>query len=368
MSTDEGLETKGKTTVDLRNQLTSHFNSNQDRLDKLSTMPLSIDVSPPSPNLQIGNDPDAGTSTSNSTSNFNANANINDAFTDLASAIRSCIPKTNTLGAVLDTLRARKIHFSGTENFMEFINSFNSICTLYNVQDNEKNILIHDIVEKEPLMLLKANSDCLVTWDKTFKLLNDVYHHPISEKDKKLQLYQRTQSMNEGIIIYISALKALNKRLEHSLDDNEFLNLAKDNVNPFYYQIVEDNDPQTLDDLIECCRILEKRRERRKTFHLPPKNMINNKESPTPFNKEAKIYMLDESECVSPTNEIAINFAGKIEKHQKPKPISNKTVATQTNESYRPCYRCGSLTHLVSSCTKQSKTTNTDTQDFVKQK
>lgn len=357
LATDEGIDiSQAKTAPDIRQVLALHFTANTERLEALQKLTISVDTQPVSPN------PNTSSNTDPQPPNF-PTFDLNAAFANLATALKTCAPpQPNVLIPVLDTLRARKITFSGKEkeNFSEFLKAFNNICDLYGVNDQLKLKLIVEVLESEPLLLIKANSDSLPDWSSVVSLLKGVYQRSVSDYTKKIALLSRTQLNNELIAVFITHLKELNSKLDCPLNGPELLDLAKTNIHPSFYEIVETNDPQSMDDLLECGRVIEKRRARRRLFMSTTQASTSSQN----VSGKPKIFALEETEIE--TQPCELNLLGKPEK--KLNKVKNwKNVATQTTEDNKACYNCGSFTHFIKFCPKVAKNEKISTQDFHKE-
>lgn len=163
------------------------------------------------------------------------------------------------------------------------------------------------------------------TWDDLVKKLREDFLPYYYEDDLWSEINNRTQSPDERIVIYISAMQSLFNRLTNPPDELTRVNKIRRNLLPYYISSLALKKPQTIDELTDLCKLLEESQTWSERYKHPP----------------SKSFGLLEPDLSCASSSLNSNVPRGISK--------NSNIATV---SAMKCWNCDRVGHSYSNCRK----------------
>lgn len=213
-------------------------------------------------------------------------ADLTPIFSSLADSIATAVSSSqvhsfnSNLHLGLQECSRRKLFFSGekNENVSLFLKNVNKVFDFYNLEEKDRLLIFPELLKGKAALWFNSNKPLISSWNELEKKILESYTSYESETQKMVNLLQRSQAHSESIEHYVACVQHLNAKLKNPYNEQELLKIASENLHPDYLDIVMNKTLTSFEDLKKEARLLEIKRQRKKSYQPPPARLMFDEE------------------------------------------------------------------------------------------
>jgi hypothetical protein len=115
-----------------------------------------------------------------------------------------------------------------------------------------------DFFEADALIWYRANREYASNWEDLVILLKRSFQKPFYQEELLAEIRARTQGRDETVLIYVSIMQNMFNRLPSKLAETEKICILLRNIQPYYQRAVCRDEFNSVSDLINVLRIVER--------------------------------------------------------------------------------------------------------------
>lgn len=165
------------------------------------------------------------------------------------------------------------VKFSGQtqqEGLLSFLEKVEELCVARNISHQELFNSAIDLFTGQALLWFRNIRPKISSWEELVECLRKDFLPVDYEYDIKMEILNRTQGLDENVIMYIMSVESLFRRLGGHISENEILRQVMRNLNPFFADRISAYEIDTLEDLREKCRKIQEVKLRNEKYKPPP--------------------------------------------------------------------------------------------------
>lgn len=165
------------------------------------------------------------------------------------------------------------VTFSGQiqrEGLLSFLEKVEELRIARNISKEELFTSAIDLFSGQALLWFRNIKSHISNWEELVHNLRKDFLPVDYEHDLWLEILNRTQGLYENVIMYITSVESLFRRLEKKYSEDEILRQIIRNLNPFFSDRISAYDITSLDDLKDKCRKIQEIKVRNERYKPPP--------------------------------------------------------------------------------------------------
>ncbi|XP_072948621.1 uncharacterized protein [Epargyreus clarus] len=246
------------------------------------------------------------------------------------------------------------VQFSGDNRFSvnAFIERVNELKDARNATDDDLWRHAIDFFKGDALIWFRANREYVNNWHELVLLLKRTFQAPYYQEELLAEAKSRTQGKNESVLIFISVMQNMFNRLPNKISEFEKIMIIIKNLQPYYQRAVCRDVFNSISDLVNVLRIVERTKINCDSFQ-EPKAYINSLEPDLAYKANVittKTPDVCEIKNSSSTNSIKMRCWNCRE-------IGHLFRACSIPKQRLFCYRCGRFGVTSKDCTCKGNAT-----------
>lgn len=164
------------------------------------------------------------------------------------------------------------IFFDGNNSVTSFIEDIEEMAEARGVSKSRLFLSASELFKGDALLWYRPRKGTFLNWEDLLVKLRDAFLPPDYEVNLMNDIRKRTQGDDEKLILYISRMQGLFSKLTRKPSVSEQVALIKRNLLPYLQRALALQNFNTIDDLLNCGRIVEESHWRAEHFCPPPTN------------------------------------------------------------------------------------------------
>lgn len=169
------------------------------------------------------------------------------------------------------------VRFSADGNFSvhAFLERIDELKDARNATDDDLWRYAIDLFEGDALIWFRANRSFIKSWDELKAILKRTFQNPYYQEELMDTIKKRTQGCKESVTIFISIMQNMFNRLPTKIAEYSKVNLVKRNLLPYYQQAICRDEFESLAELVNVLRIIERTKINCDNFQEPVSSNAN---------------------------------------------------------------------------------------------